>query len=95
MVVANGIFHHRECVVVNITCLVLSVFFILYFRMPDWNTHLFITVVVALYNIMDSKRLTDTEMKSFLRIINVNKRSAYLSKFVDRLLPKHVSNSLH
>lgn len=91
--VTNGIFSFKECLVFNLVNLGLMLFIELFFRLPAWDSHVFMSLVVTAYNIIDSRRIADTEMKSFLRIIKVNKQSAYLSKFVDRLLPKHVESA--
>jgi hypothetical protein len=89
--VAMGLFYTREVIIVNSAIGSVGVVFYLYFFDPVFSYYILQIIVVVIFNIMDIRKINSTEMATFFKIIKNNKESTYLSKFVDRLLPKHVT----
>lgn len=94
IIVSIGIFYFWETVILNIVLGSIGVFITIFFKMG--SVYLFAPVFSIIcnpiYNIVDSRRIVKRETESFVRVMNIIKKSAALSKFVDRLLPKHIQD---
>lgn len=94
-VVSIGIFRQTEVLSVNIFTGIVSIFTFIYFGTRGYLSYVLTTTIAIAFNIVDSLRISQKEYSGFSRIIAVKKKNTYLSKFVDRLLPKHVNSSCY
>ena len=90
VLVANGMFDFRESVFVNLIVSVSVCFTFAYFRVSSWLYFCYNVIVINVFNLIDSRINFTMEVQSFRSVVSINKTSTSLSKFVDRLLPKHV-----
>jgi hypothetical protein len=90
VLVANGMFDFRESVLVNLIVSVSVCFTFAYFRVSSWLYFSYNVIVINVFNLIDSRINFTMEVQSFRSVVSINKTSTSLSKFVDRLLPKHV-----
>lgn len=88
--VSFGIFYFRDTLIINLLLATIVIFYYGFF----WNTMsllmLFRLLVTVTYNLADTFKINKREIMAMFKIIRTKKESTYLSKFVDRLLPKHV-----
>jgi class 3 adenylate cyclase len=89
--VSFGIFYFRDIVIVNCLLGLIVLFFYSYFNTGRSFLFLVRLLVTIAYNLIDTWRTNKRELMAMFKIIRTKKESTYLSKFVDRLLPKHVS----
>lgn len=89
--VSFGIFYFRSILIINLLVGVLVIFFYIYFGSQYSFTLVFALVATVIFNLMDTYKVNKREVMVMFKIIKTKKESTYLSKFVDRLLPKHVS----
>lgn len=92
IVVSNGILRFKEAAGVIIFCCMIPIVTLLYFKPSNFFSLGFTSLTIIVYSLIDSWRINDTEQRSFFRIVNTKKKTVYLSRFVDRLLPKHVGS---
>lgn len=90
LMIAMGLFYFKEVAIVNGIVGSIGVLFYFYFFTPSLSIWIVQIIVVVTFNLMDIRKINETETNTFFKIIKNNKESTYLSKFVDRLLPKHV-----
>lgn len=91
--VANGMFDFRESFLVNVIVSVSVCFTFAYFQVSSWIFFSYNVIVITVFNLIDSRINFTMEVQSFRSVVSINKTSTSLSKFVDRLLPKHVASS--
>lgn len=88
--VSLGIFYFRDVAIVSGLLSFLVVFFYVYFGTAFSFIAIFRLVTIVAFNLMDTWKINKREILTMFKIIKTKKESTYLSKFVDRLLPKHV-----
>lgn len=85
-----GIFYFKEHLCFNIINFTIVSVQLLFFSYQS-NLHLIhITAVTAIFNLCDARSHGKHELEAFNNLIKIEKKSLYLSQFVERLLPKHV-----
>lgn len=87
-----GIFFLVECIIMNIFLMIGMTVSILLYTLEFKLTNLYHIVVIITFNLIDAHKHSDKEYSNFKDLIRVSRQKTLLSEFVDRLLPKHVSN---
>ena len=91
LLVAMGLFYFKEIALINGIVGIIGFLYYIFFLEFYNLTEILQLAIVIFYNLMDSKKICEAELKAFFKIITLNRESTYMSKFVDRLLPKHVN----
>jgi class 3 adenylate cyclase len=88
--VSFGVFYFKDILIINSLLALVVIFFYGYFWSQFTLLVFFRLLVTVVYNLVDTYKINKREIMAMFKIIKTKKESTYLSKFVDRLLPKHV-----
>lgn len=88
--VSFGVFYFIDTLIINLLLAVVVIFYYSFFWTPLSLLMLFRLLLTVTYNLIDTYKINKREIVAMFKIIKTKKESTYLSKFVDRLLPKHV-----
>ena len=91
---ASGVFLWKQILYLNIYITSLHIICLSIHNVPAYQYFIFIILNGMCFNLLSSWRICSKQLESFFRIVSAKKKSVYLSKFVDRLLPKHVVTGL-
>ena len=87
---SSGIFLWKQILYLSVYIASLHVLCQCVHQVPSYQYFILVILMGMTYNLLASWRICHKQLESFFRIVSAKKKSVYLSKFVDRLLPKHV-----
>jgi hypothetical protein len=85
-----GVYYLRDQILFNVITFVASTLGILIFSYQENIYNIVLGFLTLIFNLIDGYFHCKQELDSFNDRIKIERKSLYLSQFVERLLPKHV-----
>lgn len=92
VLIMSGLFYFKESLIFGVINLLVTVPIVL-IELGNEAAHCILLVLFStVYNLIDQKNHSVCELENFRNLTKIERRSLHLTQFVNRLLPKHVSN---
>lgn len=91
----TGLFFYKEILFFNFGSALASVLPLLIFKVDGWSYKSILILETIAFNISDAHFSFSKEVNNTINMVAIEKKSLALSQFVNRLLPKHIQETIN
>jgi class 3 adenylate cyclase len=91
----TGLFFYKEILVFNVTFALATILPMMIFKVDAWSVKSLLILQTTAFNISDAYFSFSKEVNNTINMVAIEKKSLALSQFVNRLLPKHIQETIN